>query len=288
MADEEEEIPPPPHPLHQVSIKAPQFMEENVGAWFSIMEAQFNIAKIVVSSTRFYHVLSSLPPNIVAKIPQNVLNAVQYVQLKEAVISTYEKSKPEMLDNLMKSTSVTGKPSVFLNELISLAGRIGVGNDIIRHKFIQALPPTIAPVIASQTDIEMSKLGKLADDLVLYFNKQDGAYSVQETSSEIHQVGQNYYQHRSRPNFQSSFSGNSKLPWNVRPYNKDQKTKVCRAHLYFGDRANNCKKWCQWPNKAGLSIQPNSRASSPASGRRASFSGRRSPSPADHVNNMEN
>lgn len=45
-----------------------------------------------------------------------------------------------MLDKLMPSSKMTGRPSSHLNELISLTSRIGVGEDIFRRKFIQSFP----------------------------------------------------------------------------------------------------------------------------------------------------
>ena len=44
----------------------------------------------------------------------------------------------------MNETSLTGRPSMFLHELMSLANKVGVGEDLVRHRFIQALPAAIA------------------------------------------------------------------------------------------------------------------------------------------------
>lgn len=168
-------------PVQAVTIKTPTFIEANVLAWFSIMEAQFSITNIRQSRQKFYHILASLPTDIVGKLQNTILLSTDYDKLKEAVINQYEKSKPEMLDKLMSSSVITGRPSMYLNELLSLAGRIGVGQDIVRHKFIQALPQSIKPVVAAQIDLDIDRLGKMADDLMLYFNKQEVA-RVQQIS----------------------------------------------------------------------------------------------------------
>ena len=126
--------------VNKVAVKPPMFMESNVVAWFVIMDAQFNIAQITTSTTKFYHVLAALPPEIVGRLPQDILKTNDYDKLKDAVISTYEKSKPEMLDKLMSSTVMTGRPSIYLNELTTLSTKLAIGDEIVRHKFLQALP----------------------------------------------------------------------------------------------------------------------------------------------------
>ena len=241
--------------LQHVAVKPPTFMEANAVAWFSIMEAQFNLSNVSVSVTKFYHVLAALPAEIVAKIPPSVLDSYDYVKLKEAVISAYEKTKPEMLDKLMTSTCISGRPSVYLNELMSLAGRIGVGEDIIRHKFIQALPSSVSPVVASQKQLDLMNLGKLADELLPYFTKQN--VSIQQVSSQA-TTG------RKTSSKGSAQLESGEIPIGLRPYSKKQKPKVCRSHLYFAERARYCKPWCRWPGKEGCAIQPSSRPSSPA------------------------
>ena len=240
--------------LQHVAVKPPVFMEANAVAWFSIMEAQFNLSKVTVSVTKFYHVLAALPAEIVGKIPQSVLDSYDYVKLKEAVISAYERTKPEMLDKLMASTCISGRPSVYLNELMSLASRIGVGDDIVRHKFIQALPQSVSLVVASQKQLDLDSLGKLADELLPYFAKN---MSIQQVSSQT-------FDNRTTSDNGSAKCGSGQIPIGIRPYSKKQRPKVCRSHLYFAERARYCKPWCKWPGKTGCTIQPSSRSSSPA------------------------
>ena len=44
----------------------------------------------------------------------------------------------------MKYHSISGRPSLYLNEMITLADRTEIGEQVVRHQFIQALPPTIS------------------------------------------------------------------------------------------------------------------------------------------------
>ena len=236
-----------------VSIKPPPFMEENSMAWFAILEAQFKIARISEPTTKFYHILASLPSEIVSKIPHTILQAANYDSLKNSVISTYEQSKPEMLDKLMTATSITGKPSAYLNELASLATRIGVSDDIVRHKFLQALPSSISPVVASQSMLEIAALGKLADDLVLYFNRNE------PTVNQLSRAPSPHVNYRNR----SPSRNNANTASGIKPFHDNQRPKICRFHIYYGQRAKYCRRWCQWPNKSSAQVHPNSRPASP-------------------------
>ena len=53
-----------------------------------------------------------------------------------------------------------------MHEMLSVAKRIGISEDIVRYSFLRALSSTISPVIASEKDLNPSLLGKLAEELV--------------------------------------------------------------------------------------------------------------------------
>ena len=240
--------------VNAATIKPPAFMETAVPGWFSIIEAQFHLRNITSESTKFYSVIAALPAEVISRMPPTTLNldTSDYKTLKDGLISSYEKTKPELLDRLMKTTSISGRPSVYLQEMINTASRIGVTDDIIRHKFLQALPSTISPVIASQKGLDLSQLGNLADELLPYFS-QSSVMSVPQQKPRYSNVSN-----------AEKKDGNT-TPIGVRPFNKDQRPKVCRAHIYFADRARTCKPWCKWPHKASCQIQPSSRPPTPTS-----------------------
>ena len=162
------------------------------------------------------------------------------------------KRQNQLLDRLMKTTSISGRPSVDLQEMINTASRIGVTDDIIRHKFLQALPSTISPVIASQKELNLSQLGNLADELLPYLSQ-----------SPVIAAPQQKPRHSNVSSAEKTDS--NPTPIDVRPFNKDQRPKVCRAHLYFADRARSCKPWRKWPDKTNCQMRPSSRPSTPTS-----------------------
>ena len=53
------------------------------------------------------------------------------------------------------------------------------------------------------------------------------------------------------------------------PFHPDQKPKICRAHIFYAERARTCKHWCRWPGTkprivdSRESSRTNSRENSP-------------------------
>ena len=147
----------------------------------------------------------------------------------------------------MSTTTITGRPSTYLQEMLSIAKRIGIGEEIVIHKFLQALPATISPVIASQKELSPTQLGKLADELMpLLNNINTTAFTAQHRTQKTEKSKENII-----------------LPTGIKPFFPEQKAKICRAHLFFAEQARTCKSWCRWPKKQNTKILPSSRPPTP-------------------------
>jgi len=250
-----------------VSVKPPEFSEQNASGWFAILEAQFNLAKVTRESTQFFQCLSALPASLVSRLPSNLITEQKYTELKDAILGLVERSKPEIFESLLRTEQLVGKPSVCLSVMQRTASKVGVGDEFIRHKFLNSLPASITPVLAAQTTLNLQQLGSLADQLVAFADAKP-AHCAQIQPS--HTAAQSSYSSRQ----QSSSHNRSQSPSNsrqqshdahpsTRPFHRGQRPKVCRAHLYYGKDARNCRAWCTWPNKQSCQILANSRPSSP-------------------------
>ena len=105
-------------------------MAANPTAWFVVMEAQFHLAGITITSTRFYHALAALPPEVVSQLSSDTLTAQDYDCLKNKVVELHEASKPEILDRFLRDRPLTGKPSHYLAEMTQLAAKAGVSDEV--------------------------------------------------------------------------------------------------------------------------------------------------------------
>jgi len=243
--------PTPPHAASTnfVSVKPPPFMAANTTAWFTVMEAQFYLANITASSTKFFHTLASLPPEVVGLLPASTLASQDYLTLKSRVSDLHESSKSEILDRLLCDRPMTSKHSVYLAEMQHLATKAGLGDDLVRHRFQQALPPTVAPIIAAQKTTPLEDLGKLADELCSLTNKL-----------AINHVPRSNTSH-SRTHREQSHSTNrsNSFSTGLTPFSPDQKPKICRAHIFFADKAKTCCSWCRWPDKSSCKVLQSNR-----------------------------
>ena len=103
------------------------------------------------------------------KLQPNILQVEEYEKLKEAMVALHEKSKPKMLDKLMSSI-LTEKPTFYLNELMTLATKIGVITLYVIYLF------KLRPVLAVRIDLETERLGKITDDLLSHFHNHDPSH----------------------------------------------------------------------------------------------------------------
>ena len=265
MSKEEEKdyIPDPPEDrlVNKVSIKAATFNENSPSNWFRTLEAQFSLNGITVSRTKHLYVMSQLPTEVMDNVPDDILEGTDYDLLKSTIIEFYTKSKAEMFEKLISKRAVVGRPSGYLRSMQKTAANLGISDDILKHKFVQVLPSNIGTALAAQRSLTLTEMGNMADELVPTFNT-DQIQNVKTENWNNSPQRSPGWQSRNRNNNSASSQA---IPLGLRPYGATQRPKVCRAHLYFADKARTCKPWCKFPGpKHHLSIQPSSRASSPA------------------------
>lgn len=142
--------------------------------------------------------IANLPPEVATKISASVINNHNYTETKASVIAIHERTKPGLLSKLITKTSMTGRPSYYMQELKSIADKVGVGEDLVRHQFIQALPATISPVLAAQKDLTVTQLGNLADELTPSFHQ---ALLVKSNAQSHNRQASSTFQKKNNCNF---------------------------------------------------------------------------------------
>lgn len=263
--------------IGRVSIKAPPFMEGTVDGWFLILEAQFHLQNIRSEETRFFHVISCLPPNVIARLPQSCIQNHEYSQLKEQVTQLYEKTKPELFEELISKRPLVGRPSVRMSELQALAAKVGASDELVRHEFIKSLPSTISTVVAALKDLSLSQAAKLADELVPVSSGVScmtvpGVAPVAAVTTRSCPVADtdasaSVAAVTTRPYPAAGTDTPTSGSRTLQPFHRGQRPKICRGHIFYGPQARTCKPWCRWPRKReNLQIQPSSRSASPARG----------------------
>jgi hypothetical protein len=193
-----------------------------------------------------------LPPATVDNLPDNIYEKANYDELKSSVIDYHQSPKAEMFDKFVNDNKLVGKPSHFLAEMKRAAAKVGVGEDLVRIRFQQSLPSQVGPIIAAQRSANLDELGKLADELLILSNRSESVAVIKNETHDSSYVNN------------TSFVRNRNLT--LTPFSSNQKPKICRAHIFFGANAKNCRSWCQWPNKSNIRVvesRNNSRHNSP-------------------------
>lgn len=244
------------------TIKISTFDEGSVKKWFILLESTFELYNITLSKVKFSHTLPNLPMSTIKKISDSILMDRDYDSLKDAVISLFEQSKPELFDALMAKTKMLcTKPSVFLQDLKSLGDQLSMSDEFIKVKFLKSLPANIRPAVVTHESDTLEEMAKVADTLLAYQGSSEGSSVLSVTHNSNKQIGP--IVNRPQRNVQDD-SSLSYTPIGIRPFHPNQKPKVCRFHIFYGPRAKYCKPWCML-SSSSLHMLPNSRPSSRSS-----------------------
>ena len=232
-----------------VSVKPPKWDSENSTAWFAVMEAQFILAGITIASTKFYHVLASLPPHVIGKLDTTIIEGASYTDLKTAVIKEMEKSKPELFQQLLESVPV-GKPSHYIRDMKKTADTLNLKDcdELLKHRLIESQPSEVAAVLMSQSaHLSPYQLGELADQMLTLRPRPTLRPNEMVANVNTTKPAETTTKHKG-----------------LIPFRPNQRQVICRAHVFYGQNARTCRRWCQWPsNKPKMQSNQSSREPSP-------------------------
>ena len=172
------------------------------------------------------------------------------------------------------------KPTVYLQHLHKIAAQLDVKDDFLKIKFLRALPNTIRPLLVTyDSATSLEELARVADTLLAYSSDTTqsnvlnvSANTYNPCSGNVYHVQQNRSDRNRGPGSGTSITSGSSgvdfshasIPTGVRAFHRNQRPRVCRYHLYYGNNAKSCKKWC-FLSSPKHNILPDSRPSSRSS-----------------------
>jgi len=124
MGDEKKQE--PTNEVNIIGVKLPPFWKCDPAAWFKRAEAQFRLAHVSKSQTKFDHILTMLDEDIIGRVSDildidNTENA--YQNLKDRLINTYGRTEEDKFRELISGISLGNeKPSLMLSKIKSLTG----------------------------------------------------------------------------------------------------------------------------------------------------------------------
>ena len=287
-SDDQDYRTPPPEsePVQHVSVKPPAFSTASVKRWFTILESQFTLARITRDATKCCYVISSLPVEILDKVPDDVISSNVYATLKNNIIDLFVKPQPQQFNDLIQNNPLNTRPTLYLQQLRTLGSTFNLTDDFLKIQFLNNMPLAIRSNLVTHQG-SLDDIARTADTLLAYnYNSPGFNYVQNQPSSSFMQNSDNsvayHVSNQSRSNYNPKFSNNSykfidysseNVPKNVRAFNNKQKPKICSYHIYYGNNAKRCKPYCIL-NNPSLQTLPDSRPSSRSS----------SPTPVKHNN----
>ena len=198
---------------HAVAIRPPQFSTARSKNFFIILENQFETNHITNDSTKFRHAITYLPPEVTDYLSEADLTSGDYQALKEKVISKYTRSESQKFKELVTiPTTLTSKPTVFLQQLRDNASSWNLPEDFLRQHFLSVMPTSIRLNLIGRNE-NLEELATLADNLLEYSQIQNSSfhtYPVAQVKTENKLMQHKPFMNRNYPqNSQSSNNNNS-------------------------------------------------------------------------------
>lgn len=190
--------------ISRVSIKIPTFFKTNIAIWLKTVDGAFAISGIVNERTKYYHIISNLPPEILQSVEDKLddTTLTPYTTLKTALLSRNAPTVDVNVEDLLSRHQLGDNlPSAFLRELQSTMRKINpdanVENDpILKWAFGRGLPTNVREIMSAQDPTaNLQTLAAVADRVFQVSKlKQTNVFSVnkpvehEEDNLEINRI----------------------------------------------------------------------------------------------------
>lgn len=265
------------------SLKLIPFWANNPTTWFIQAEAQFKIAKITSESSRFYHVLSALPQEVIESIVDFIQSPPEvdlYSNIKKVLIERHSLSVEKRLEKIISNEDIGDrKPSDFYRSLKQLAGTSGtIGDQLIRKLWLRRLPQSINLALIPQAEKDIADVLVLADKIweatqiqnisSVVLPSTSSTNPIQTLQQELNEIKEqlrnlniNNRQSRFRNRSNNGHFRNSSYKRNdSRSRNRSasrnkyrSNNSYCWYHFKFGQQAKKCNEPCSFNNKPTIS-----------------------------------
>ena len=220
-----------------VSPKLPEFWPQAADVWLAQAEAQFRLAKVTVSQTKFDLAVQRLDRDTALRL-QDVLLAPPaddpWTALRERLIAGFTKSTYQRLEEFSAIPPLGDRrPSELLDTI--LASLSGITHDcsgcpLVQHAFLSRLPPSIRTPLTARIKVDsLRQLASKADEVWSTLGIQPVVAAVDAPEDSVASVDDRR---------------SSQQP--PRP----QPRRFCYYHDRWGKRAHKCTQPCSWSGNA--------------------------------------
>lgn len=262
-----------------VGVKLPAFWSADAALWFIQAEAQFNLAKVTVSRTKFDHIVSVLPHEIIAEVRDVIISSISaskpYEDLKEALLQRTASSERDRLHQLMcKEELGDRKPTQMLRQMQQSLGVQAPSFDkaMFRELFLQKLPTSVQKVLATVDNATaIEKLAETADRVVeieptssvssLQGVSEDRITKLEQQIAQLSTKIEKLFKNRSFSRHPRSSQRSQQQSTHNPPSDRSQSTnrrrsgsppkpEFCYYHNRFGNNARKCMPPCKFSSSS--------------------------------------
>ena len=254
---------------YNIKFQLQPFIRKNPKLWFRQVESNFKVHRITNDRIRYHAVYAVLPEDIALDIPDEMES---YEELKGLVLNVTDKSNQEKMQEALGECTLDGRrPSQFIRHARNKLREVGLDptDDLLKNRLLHAMPQDARLTLTGQEHLPLDSYCSIADNIydLLERTKALSVTHVHKQNNNNESRHNNSYQSR---NTTTSTKSTPRGNHGYLPYAEGQRQKICRAHLYFAEKARSCKTWCRWPGPKPERIEPSSTFSSANSSRTSS------------------
>lgn len=240
------------------TLKLPPFWSADASLWFRQVEAQFELRRISCDKTKFNHIISNLPGEIITSIRDIIISPPdlnKYETLKSALVLRTSTSEEHRLQQLLTHDELGDrKPSEYLRYMKQLVtdNKAVIESSVFRMLFMQRLPEKIRLVLAATQESNLEKIAELADKMSEISNissvyavetKPDEISELRKEVSELAKIMKQLSTSRQRSRSKSPNQNNASR---IQRRSTTVTSTMCWYHSKFGASAKRCQQPCSF------------------------------------------
>ena len=234
-----------------VNFVCPPFWSHDPALWFLSLEAQFHVKHVTSQSTKYFHVLSALPPEVISTIADIAKHPPEdrpYDALKASLLNRLDITDRERVRRLLHTADLGDrKPTQLLRYMRSLIGSFSVDDNFLKEMWFQRLPTQLQANLVVAQDRKLDSLAELADTTWELY-QAPSLPSTTTSDSRIANIENELATLRSSLG-RVHLRGHSRSPSPTTSRKRPQAAPVCWYHAKYGNDARQCRPPCRFYKK---------------------------------------
>lgn len=155
-----------------------------------------------------------------------------------------QKSRQEKINDILATCDLGGdKPSIFLKRLTAKMSQCGLQPcpDMVKATLMRCLPNEFRIALSGFQEQTPEQIAAIADSMIALQGTYGKVNAAQPAAVAAIPA---------KPSSDSSKARKTSRDGTT-PFRPGQRPVICRAHIFYGQQARTCRRWCQFPKASG-------------------------------------